>query len=401
MKFNYQARGETGEIQSGVVEASNREAAFNVLKTHGIYVTALEEITAVPIYARKLKILERVTKKDIVLFSRQVSIMFKSKVPVVETLQTIAKQSRKSILREKILKIAGKVEGGTPLSKAFSIYPKLFTPFYINMVKSGEASGKLSDVFMYLADYLEREHSFHGKVKGALIYPFFILFVFLAVVTIIMVYVIPQLAEVLETAEQELPLVTRIVMAVSDFLRTRGIIAALVFLGLIIALVRFVKSKAGKKFFDRNLLKLPLLGGFLKKLYLARCALNLSTLISGGLPIAQSLEITAEVVGNDLYKEVILKTRDEVKKGEPISSVLERYPNLIFPLFYQMVMVGEKTGTLDSSLMNVVEFYQRDVDQSLDSFIKLLEPIFIILLGGVVAGLMGAVLMPLYSIGIV
>jgi len=327
--------------------------------------------------------------------------MLKSNVPVVEKLKTIAKEARKSTLKEKILKIAGKVEGGTPLSGALNIYPKLFTPFYINMVKSGDASGKLSDVFMYLADYLEREHAFRGKVKGAMIYPFFILFVFLAVVAIIMVYVIPQLTEVLKETGQELPLVTRAVMAISDFLRTRGWIAALLLLGLIIALVRLVKSKAGKKFFDRNLLKLPLLGGFLKKLYLARCALNLSTLISGGLPIAQALEITGEVVGNDLYREIILKTRDEVKKGEPISSVLERYPNLIFPLFYQMVMVGEKTGTLDSSLMNVVGFYQRDVDQTLDSFIKLLEPIFIILLGGAVAALMASVLMPLYSIGIV
>jgi len=400
MKFNYQARSEIGEIQSGIVEASNREAAFDVLKTHGLYVTALEEITSIPVYARKLKIFERVTKKDIVLFSRQISIMFKSNVPVVETLQAIAKQARKSTLKEKILKIAEKVEGGTPLSGAFSIYPKLFTPFYINMVKSGEASGKLSDVFMYLADYLEREYSFQGKIKGAMVYPFFILFVFLAVVTIMMVYVIPQLTEVLKETGQELPLATRVVMTISDFLKTQGVIAALVFLGLIIALVRFVKSKTGKKFFDKNLLKLPLLGSFLKKLYLARCALNLSTLISGGLPIAQALEITGEVVGNNLYKEIILKTRDEVKKGEPISSVLEKYPNLIFSLFYQMVAVGEKTGTLDSSLMNVVEFYQRDVDRSLDDFIKLLEPIFIILLGGVVAGLMVAVLMPLYSIGI-
>jgi len=400
MKFNYQARSEIGEIQSGIVEASNREAAFDVLKTHGLYVTALEEITSIPVYARKLKIFERVSKKDVVLFSRQISIMFKSNVPVVETLQAVANQARKSTLKEKILKIAGKVEGGAPLSESFSIYPKLFTPFYINMVKSGEASGKLSDVFMYLADYLEREYSFQGKVKGAMVYPFFILFVFLAVVAIMMVYVIPQLTEVLEGTGQDLPLATRVVMATSDFLRTQGIIAALVFLGLIIALARFVKSKAGKKFFDKNLLKLPLLGSFLKKLYLSRCALNLSTLISGGLPIAQALEITGEVVGNDIYKEIILKTRDEVKNGEPISSVLKKYPNFIFPLFYQMVAVGEKTGTLDSSLMNVVEFYQRDVDQNLDSFIKLLEPIFIILLGGVVAGLMIAVLMPLYSIGI-
>jgi type II secretory pathway component PulF len=401
MKFNYQARSETGKVQSGVVEASDREAAFDVLRTHGLYVTALEEITSVPVYARKLRIFERVTKKDIVLFSRQVSIMFKSKVPVVETLQTVARQSRKPVLKEKILKIAGKVEGGTTLSESLSLYPKIFTPFYINMVKSGEASGKLSDVFLYLADYLEREHSFQGKIRGALIYPLFILIVFLAVFVIMMVYVIPQLAEVLKETERELPLITRSVIAISDFLKSRGIIAALVFLGLIIAFVQFVKSKAGKKFFDKNLLRLPMLGAFLKRLYLARCALNLSTLISGGLPIAQALEISAEVVGNGIYRKVILKTRDEVKKGESISSVLEKYPNLIFPLFYQMVTVGEKTGTLDSSLMNVVEFYQKDVDRTLDNFIKLLEPIFIIFLGGVVAGLMGAVLMPLYSIGIV
>jgi len=398
MRFNYQARTETGGTQTGIVEASSREAAFNILKSHDLYVTVLEEATT-PFYAAKLRIFEMVTRKDIVLFSRQLSIMFKSNVPIVETLKTVAKQTKKFKLKEKILKISEEVEGGTSLSKAFSIYPGLFTNFYINMVKSGEASGKLSEVFTYLADYLEREQSFRSKMTGAMIYPIFILIVFAGVVAIIMVYVIPQLAEVLKGTGQELPLITKIVIAASDFLKKRWWLVLSVLIVLVIGLWRFTKTKTGKEFFDRNLLKLPLIGVFLKKLYLSRFALNLSTLISGGLPITQALDITGEVVNNNVYKEVIFETRDQVKRGETISSILEKYPKLIFPLFYQMVMVGEKTGTIDSSLLNVVSFYQEDVDRTLDNFVRLLEPIFIILLGGAVAVLMGAVLLPLYSTG--
>lgn len=400
MRFNYQARTKTGEIQTGIVEASGRETAFNVLKTHGLFVTALEETGTLPFYAKKLKFLERVTKKDIVLFSRQVSIMFKSNVPIVETFKAIAKQTRKSVFREKILKLSEEIEGGNSLSKTLSIYPKLFSPFYINMVKSGEASGKLSDVFIYLADYLEREQNFRSKIIGAMVYPIFVLIVFVAVVAIIMVYVIPQLTEVLEGTGQELPTITKVVVAMSNFLKEKWWLVLLITFGLIIALVQFARSKQGKIFFDNNLLRVPLLGNFLKKLCLARFALNLSTLISGGLPIAQALEITGEVVGNDRYKKIIFETMDGVKRGDPISSVLEQYPKLIFPLFYQMVTVGEKTGTLDSSLKNVVVFFQNDVDRGLDNFVRLLEPIFIVLLGGVVAGLMGAVLLPLYSTGL-
>ncbi|MBU2635214.1 type II secretion system F family protein [Patescibacteria group bacterium] len=400
MKFNYQARTKTGEIQTGVVDASNREAAFDVLKTHGFYVTALQKTTAIPFYAQKLKFIERVSKKDIVLFSRQISIMFKSNVPIVESFRAIAKQTRKSIFREKILKLAEEIEGGSSLSKSLSLYPKLFTPFYINMVRSGEASGKLSDVFLYLADYLEKEYSFRSKIRGAMVYPLFILVVFIAVVALIMVYVIPQLSEVLEGTGQELPLATRVVMAVSAFLKKLWWVVLIILIGSAVGLYQFAKSKTGKKFFDRNLVKLPILGNFLKKLYLGRCALNLSTLISGGVPISQALQITGEVVNSDLYKGLLLETQDQVKKGETISSVLERYPSLVFPLFYQMITVGEKTGSLDTSLMNVVDFYQEDVDRSLDNFVRLLEPIFIIILGGVVAGLMGAVLMPLYSMGV-
>ncbi|MBU2545228.1 type II secretion system F family protein [Patescibacteria group bacterium] len=398
MKFNYQARTKMGDIKTGVVEASTRDAAFKVLKSHGLYVTILEE-ASMPFYAKKVGLMEIITKKDIVIFSRQLAIMIKSKVPIVETLKTIAKQTRKHKFKDAILKIAEEVEGGSTLSKSFSLYSKLFSPFYINMIKSGEVSGKLSEIFLHLADYLEKEDAFRSKIRGAMIYPIFVIIVFIAVVGIIMIYVIPQLAEVLEGSDQELPMLTKIVMAFSDFLQTSWWLVLLVLGGIVGGFIQFARSEYGKDFFDRLFLKTPILKGFLKKLYLSRFALNLSTLISGGLPIVGALTITGEVVGNNYYKEVIFKTRDGVKRGEPMSSVLEKYPDVISPLFFQMIIAGEKTGSVDESLLNVVDFYEKDVERSLDTFVRLLEPIFIILLGGVVAGLMGAVLMPLYSGG--
>ena len=398
MKFNYQARTKEGKIKTGIVEASTKEAAFEVLKGKNLYVTALEPYSP-PVYARKLKIFERVSRKDVVHFSRQLAIMFQSKVPLVESFRTLAKQTDNETFKEKILDVAKEIEGGVQLSKALEKHPKIFSKFYVSMVRSGEASGKLTDVFNYLADYLEREHHFHGKLIGALVYPAFILFVFVVVVSIIITFVIPQLASVLEQTEQELPWITRVVISTSEFLSSKGWVVILVLIGLAILVYRLVKTEAGRRFFDQYLIKVPLLGPFLRKLYLARLALNLSTLISGGLPIVQALEITGSVVGNSVFESIIYHTRDEVRKGETMSSVLSRYPKVISPLFLQMIVVGEKTGGIEETLGNVVDFYQKDVDRGLDEFIKLLEPILIIVLGLVVGGLMAAVLMPIYSIG--
>lgn len=396
MKFNYQARTKAGVIKSGIVEASNKEIASELLKEHGLFVTALEE-AVVPVYALNLKIFDRVSKKDVMLFSRQLSIMFKAKVPLIEVFETLAKQTSKANFREKILNISEKIEGGMSLSKAFSYHPKLFSSFYVNMVKSGETSGKLTDVFLYLADYLEREDYLRQKIRGAMMYPAFIILVFVVVIAIIVTFVIPQLSEFLKQTGQELPWITRVVMAVSDFARTKGWLIILGIIGLAVGFYFFMRSRTGKSMYDRYILKIPFIGSFFKKFFLTRFALNLSTLISGGLPITQALKITGDVVGNEVYKEVINELAERVKKGERMSYVLEKHPDIISPLFSQMVVVGEKTGTVDTSLNNIVEFYQRDVDTVTDNFIKLIEPILIITLGLLVAGLAIAVLLPIYS----
>ena len=395
MKFNYQARTKKGEIQAGVVEASSKEAAILLLQKYGLYITYLEEVK-VPFYAWEVKIFKRISLRDIVLFSRQLSIMFSSRVSLVEALVTIASQTKNLEFRERILDLSREVEGGSAFSKALSRHPQIFSSFYISMVKSGETSGKLSESLSYLADHLEREYHLVSRLRGAMIYPSLVIMVASVVLLLMIFFVIPQLTKVFQEAGQPLPIVTQLVIGLSLFLRKWGFLFIGLLAGLVIFVLRYIKTLEGKENFDKISLRLPLIGDLLKMVYLSRLAENLSTLISGGLPIAQALETTGEVVGNTVYKEIIFLTRDEVRKGEPISSVLRRYPEAFPPMFCQMTLVGEKTGTLEKTLLNVVDFYQKEVNMSIDNLLSILEPVLIIFLGVIVAGLMVSVLLPLY-----
>jgi len=397
MRFNYQARTRKGEIQTGQVEASSREAALNLLQKYGLVVTLLEEAEKVPFYARKITLFERISKKDLVNFSRQLSLMFKSRIPLVQALQTISQQTKNPSFREKIISISQEVEGGTLFSQALSRYPNLFSSFYVSMVKSGEASGTLSESLEYLADHLEKEYFLSSKIKGAMIYPILILVVVLGVLIMMIYFVIPQLSTVLETSGQELPLLTRAVLSFSAAFRKFGWLMLLLFVGLIMFLFKYIRTPSGKRIWDRTLLRLPLIGSFLKMICISRFAENLSTLVKGGLPISQALEITSDIVGNQVYQEIILEIRDEVRRGERISKQLGQHPELFPPILAQMVMVGEKTGTLDQSLMNVVNFYQKEIDRSIDNLLSILEPVLILFLGGIVAVLMASILMPIYK----
>ena len=397
MKFNYQARSKKGEVQTGTVEASSREAAILLLQRHNLFVTFLERAETRPFYAKKIKIFERVSKKDVVNFSRQLALMFKSKIPLVQALHSIAEQTKNPSLREKILIISQEVEGGTRFSQALSVHPKLFSSFYVSMVKAGEASGSLSESLTYLADHLEREYHLASKIQGAMIYPALIGVVVVGVLVMMMYFVIPNMTKVFSEMDQDLPLVTKVVIALSNFMRAWGWLVFLFIAGALAAFNRYSKLGEGKRIKDRVLLRIPFVGSFLRMVYLSRFAENLSTLISGGIPIAQSLEITAEIVGSDVYQQIVFEIKEEVVRGENMSKILARYPNEFPPILTQMVAVGEKTGTLDQSLMSVVNFYRNEVERAVDNLLSILEPVMVILLGGMVAGLMGAVLLPLYK----
>ncbi len=398
MKFNYQARTKTGEIQTGVIEASSREVAISILQRYGLYVTFLEEIEEIPFYARRVKFFERISQKELVLFSRQLSIMFDSKITLVESLRTLANQTKNFDFREKIISISEAVEGGTTFSSALSRYPQIFSPFYIAMVRSGEASGKLSAVLDYLAEHLDSEYHLISRIKGAMIYPLLVLSLALIVLALMTFFVVPQLSCVFKESGQKLPFITQAAISFAYFLRKWGLILLLGLIALIIAAFRYYKTKSGKEFFDKIFLKIPLIGPFFKLVYLSRFAENLSTLITSSIPIARSLEISGEIVGNAVYQEVIFQARDGVKKGEPISQILARSPEVFPPVFTQMTFVGEKTGTLDKTLMNLVSFYQKEIERIADNLLSVLEPLLVVFLGVVVGGLMFAFLIPIYQL---
>ncbi len=398
MKFNYQARTEDGQIQSGVVEASSREVAIDLLQKQDLYVTLLEEMGASPAYARKIVLFGGVSRKDVVLFSRQLSIMFKAKVSLVESLAVLSEQAQNLDLKEKIMIISEDVEGGTAFSEALTKHPKLFSPFYIAMVKAGEAAGKLSESLDYLAEHLEREYYLTSKIKGAMVYPALILSFSVLVLMIMILFVIPNLITVLEETGQELPFITSLVISFTNIAKKWFGLFLIAEIGFFAYIFRYYKTKKGKRFFDKLSLKIPSVGSFLKMLYVSRFAENLSTLISGGLPIAQALGITAEIVGNSAYQEVIFKSREAVKRGDSLSSSLRTAPDIFPPMFCQMVLVGEKTGTLDRSLLEIVGFYQSETERAIESLLSILEPAMIMFLGLIVGGLMFSVMMPMYQV---
>ncbi len=394
MRFNYQGRTSDGQVQSGSVEANSQEKALEILQANNIYVTLLEEEKTLA-FKKDISFLERVGAKDIVFFSRQLAIMFKSGVPIVESLRSIAKQTKKNRFRDDINKIGDKVESGESLSQALETFPKYFPPLYIGMVKSGEVSGRLAETLDYLANYLEQEYNFNSKIIASLIYPAFIFFVFLAILILLVVFVVPGLSDVFQG--MDLPLMTRVVLGTGQFLVKWWWIPIIALVVGGYFFIQFARSTEGRIKIDRFSLKLPLVGEFIKKMNLVRIAENISTLIAGGLPIVQVLEVTAGVIGSNTYRNIVFEMRDGVRKGELMSSVLAKHPNFFPVLFLQMIIVGEKTGNIDSSLSNIVNFYQEDIDRSLESMVKLLEPIMIIFIGGLVGMMVISILTPIYQ----
>ncbi len=398
MQFDYKARDKEGNIKEGVVEASSRETAFLVVQSYELYVVSLTE-KKTPFYKQDFgSSFERVSGQDVVMISRQLAVMAESKIPIVEALQALSKQLGKKTLKEKMLSISDKVEGGAPLSKALALYPDIFSNFYVNIIKSGEASGKMSESLTYLADHIEREYEFRQKIIGAMFYPIFILVIFVGIMLFLFMFIMPELTQILLDAGGDIPLITQIVISISSFLEENGIF---VFLGLAILIglaIKFLKTEQGKETLDEFILKVPIFSDFFKKTYMIRFSESLSTLIMAGLPIVKSLEIVADIVNNKPYKETILMLSEGVEQGKQISEVMKKYPKMFSPLLIQMTIVGERSGRLSSSLDNVVRFFRAEIGRTLDKYISMLEPLMIVALGALVGGLVGSVLLPIYNI---
>ncbi len=397
MKYKYQARSKDGAIESGVIEASSKESASDILSRYNIFVTSLEEEKSGFFNSKDISFFNKVSAKDLAIFSRQLSVMVESRVPVVQSLVGLSEQTKNQSFKGKIIRISQLVDEGNPLSEAFSAYPEIFNAFYINLIKSGEASGKISETLSYLSSHLEREADINSQIKGAMIYPIFVISVLVVVMGIVMFVVMPKLVDLIKESLSEPPLSTMIMLGFYGFLSNFWWLIAIIFIGFIVFIYYYLKTPNGKKNIDIYSLKIPLIGKFFQKTYIVRFVENLSTLISAGLSITSALKISKDAVENYIYKEIISDVERGVLEGMRMSAVLKKYPEYMSPFVVQMVQVGEDTGKLDKNLMEIVNFYQKEIKRDVDTFTALLEPILIIFLGICVAFLAVSVLSPLYS----
>ena len=384
-------------METGTVEASSKEAAALLLQKYNVFVTSIKEQTPLILRTESLGFLNKISKKDLAIFSRQLAVMLQSRVPVTQSLRSLAIQTKNPNFKEKILKISQLIEEGNPLSEAFGMFPDVFNVFYVSLVKTGEASGKISESLSYLSDHLEREHDITSQIKGALIYPAFVICVLFVVIAIVVFFVMPRLIDLLKQTTTKPPAFTLLMINFYSFLANYGWILIIGFFLLILFIIYYFTTKEGKKRYDQVILKVPVIGGFLKKIYLITFAENISTLIGAGLSINSALKITKDTIENDVYKKILSETEARVSEGEKISSVLVKYPDYAPPFVVQMIQVGEDTGKLDKNLMEIVNFYQKEVKRAVELFTALLEPILIIFLGAVVALLAISVIEPLYG----
>ncbi len=397
MTFKYKTIDANGGQMSGSIDAINMEVAIGALQKRGLTIVSISPEEGGSFFEKNITFFERVSNKDVVILSRQMATLFEAQVSALRVFQLLAMQSENPTLRKKLKEVVDDLQAGSRISNALAKHPKVFSQFYINMVKSGEESGKLDQTFMYLADYLDRTYEVTSKVKTALIYPAFVILTFIAVMVLMLTVVIPKIAGILKESGQAVPIYTKIVMGLSDFLVNYGIffLIALVIGGFFFW--RYLMTDNGRYSLDSAKINTPFVKNLYSKLYLSRIADNMNTMLLSGIPMVRGLDLTGNVVENVVFKKIIDKTVEDVKGGSSVSDAFAKHQEMP-GIFVQMVKIGEETGQLGNILKTLAAFYRREVTNSIDSLVSLIEPAMIVLLGLGVAFLLASVLIPIYNI---
>lgn len=398
MIFIYDAVDQTGAKRNGSIDAINVDVAISSLQKRGFVITSINEADKGGFLSKNITLLDRVSMKDIVILSRQLSTLFDAQVSALRIFRLLSAETENAALAKVLTEVSSDLQGGASISVALGKHPKIFNDFYVSMVKAGEESGKLNDTFLYLADYLDRSYELTSKVKGALIYPAFVVVTFITVMILMFTMVIPKISTILVESGVEIPIYTRVIMSISNFLVSYGfvILALLMIVGFFV--IRYVRTAEGKLAYDRFKLSIPYVNSLFRKLYLARMSDNMSTMLSSGIPIVHSLELTSNVINNSVYHSLLTDVIDAVKGGKTLSESLSAYPAQIPGIMTQMMKVGEETGELGNILKTVAKFYTREVTTAINSMVSLIEPLLIVFLGGGVAVLLASVLIPIYNI---
>ena len=397
MIFIYRATSKTGEEQSGTIDAPNVNIAITSLQVRGLIILDIVGSDEDKWWTRFIPFGHRVKPKEIVLMSRQIATLFEAKVSALSAFRMLASESDNPVLRHTLTAVTDDIKSGLSISAALAKHPNVFSDFYVHMIEAGEESGKLSENFTYLANYLERSYELVSKAKNALIYPIFVIISFVVVMILMLVFVIPKLSAILEETGQKLPIYTRAIIGLSHFFVHYGFFLFLLLVILFFFLRRYFLTKRGSQGLARFKISVPYVGELYRKIYLARIADNLSTMITSGISMVRAIEISAAVVGNEVYKQILVEAGESIKSGSQMSAILTKYPE-VPNIMVQMIRVGEETGKLGFVLDTLSRFYKREVDDSIRTLVDLIEPAMIGMLGLMVGLLLVSVLMPIYNL---
>lgn len=397
MLFSYKAIDNSGRESDGTIDAVNVDVAIATLQRQGLVISSINSSEKKPFLQSNIAFFDRIPLKEVVVLSRQISTLFEAQVSVLRIFRLLSAEASNENLRKRLTQISDDLQGGMTISKALEKHPDVFSGFYVAMVRSGEESGKLSNSFSYLADYLDRNFEIVSKVRNALVYPAFVIFVFITVMILMLTVVIPKISQILLDSGVEVPIYTKIVLGLSSFFLNYGVFLLIALIVGGFFLFRYSKTEPGKEAFSQFKLSLPILGGLYQKLYLSRIADNFSTMLSSGIPILKAIEITSTVVDNKVYKRMLDNASMKVKGGSTLSESLsgnDQVPGIMLAMF----KVGEESGELGKILDTMAKFYTREVSNSVDTLVDLIEPAMIVILGVGVATLLAAVLVPIYNI---
>jgi len=398
MKFKYQARTKEGELQVGFVEAGSKESAEKILTSHELFILLLEEVERPNFFDRILNYFTKVKLKDLVIFYRQMAVLFESQLPLNRILESLYAQTSQPQIKEAAFQILQDIQSGLSFSQAAEKQTDVFSPFAISMIRSGEVTGNLDRVITFLADYTEKEYNLASKAKSASIYPAVIISVFIIVAGIMVTFVFPQIKPIFDQSGVKLPLFANIILGLGNFLSEWWMALVLLLIVLIILIIDFIQTEEGKALLDELKIKMPFLKQVFLPITISRFAYATSMLIRGGVPVAQTIEIVSNTINNALYKEYLHDIASDVKAGMNLSEAISQYPKYFPELVSQMISVGEQTGQLDKMLERAANFYFREADNIVNNITDLIQPILIIIIGVLVGLLFASILVPIYNL---
>ena len=399
MLFSCKTINKGGEREEGTIEAFSMDVAIASLQRKSLVVTSIkpkDEFDDGDIL-KKIPFFNKVSNREIVILSRQMSTLFEAQVSALKIFKLIGAETENVALRKHMIEVVDDLQGGSSISGALSKHPDIFSDFYVNMIRAGEESGHIDQSFAYLADYLDRNYEISSKAKNALIYPAFVIFTFISVMVLMFTVIVPKIGVIIKESTQKIPFYTKIVFAVSDFFVNNWAFLIFALIASIGGLIWYGSTKEGKRWISNTRLYIPYLGDLYQKLYLSRFSDNMSTMVLSGIPMLKAIEVTSSVIDNEIYKEVLDEALVKVKAGQALSVALsgrEEIPNVLI----QMIKAGEESGELGKILKTMSKFYQREVMAAVDTLVSMIEPVMIVALGIGVGILLASVLMPIYNI---